>query len=459
MMLTTFAKHVYLPALDRVKRTPFRRVFREAERNTQRSRAELEDIQRRAMREIVEYAKHSCPYYARTLAGVDTSTLDRNSFLDLPVIGKPEVYENHEAMLGSAPVGRVFSGSTSGSTGIPIHFYQDSVHFAWVDACQWRGRRWWGVERGDLQLVFWSRPADNTLVTSSKAWLKYRLRNCLQVDTFQNFDDTTAKRLVRVLEETPPRLIYGYGSSVSRFAERLDAMGVRLEGARRPRMVEYTADHMYPKEIEIAERVFGVPIATGYGASECGGVAQQCTHGSLHLSVDHAVYEVIRPDGSATDPGEVGEIVLTTLHNRAMPLIRYRIGDLGAWLDEPCACGRSLPLMKLQAGKSVDLVNTSFKRAVSAHVLDYINLFLMREKIRGIKQFRVDQHAMDEFELRVVREDVFEERSVEIFVAKMREYFGTGISVRTTFVGEIPLEPTGKRRYFKRTFTPERAVG
>jgi phenylacetate-CoA ligase len=448
---------LYQPLVDKVKRAPFADRLAEAERNLALDRSALVTLQRDKLRAIVAYAKDACPHYGRTLSRVEADKLDRDRLLDLPTIGKPDVFEGHEGMRGSRPRGRVFSGTTSGSTGIAMRFWQDSEHQAWVEACQWRGRRWWGLERGDLQLVLWSRPADNTTWTSAKAWAKYRLRNCIQVDTFQDFDARTVERLARVFERRSPALVYGYGSSIGRLAEALDGRAVRLTGKRQPKMVEYTADHLYPREREIAERVFGIPIATAYGASECGGVAQQCREGRLHLSVDQAVYEVVRADGSRTDEGEVGEIVLTTLNNFAMPLIRYKVGDLGSWSNERCACGSPLPVMKLQVGKSVDLVHTSFKNGVSAHVLDYINLYLMREGIRGVKQFFVEQRALDEFELRIVRDEPFEPRAVEIFVAKMKEYFGEGIEVRTSFVDAIPLEPTGKRRYFKRTFTPERA--
>ena len=457
MVASFVSGRLYQPLVDKIKRAPFSDRLAEAERNLALDRGALIALQREKLRAIVAYAKDACPYYARTLARVDVTRLDRDALLDVPMIGKPEVFASHGDMRGSRPRGRVFSGTTSGSTGIAMRFWQDSEHQAWVEASQWRGRRWWGLERGDLQLVLWSRPADNTRWSSAKAWAKYRLRNCIQVDTFQDFDEASVRGLARVLARRSPPLVYGYGSSIGRLAEALDALGIRLSGCQRPKMIEYTADHLYPRECEIAQRVFGIPIATAYGASECGGVAQQCRHGKLHLSVDQAVYEVVRADGSRAEEGEVGEIVLTTLNNFAMPLIRYKVGDLGTWSNEQCDCGSSLPVMTLQVGKSVDLVNTSFRSGVSAHVLDYINLFLMREGVRGIKQFYVEQQKLDEFELRIVRDEVFEPRSVAVFVAKMKEYFGEGIVVKTSFVDRIPLESTGKRRYFKRTFTADRA--
>jgi phenylacetate-CoA ligase len=168
--------------------------------------------------------------------------------------------------------------------------------------------------------------------------------------------------------------------------------------------------------------------------------------------VDHVLVEFLRADGSAAEEGETAEIVVTTLNNFAMPLIRYRVGDLGSFSSEQCACGVNLPVMTLQAGKAIDLITTSTRLAVSAHVLDYINLYLMKHGIRGIKQFFVEQTRPDAFVLSIVQETPFDERSVQVFVEKMRDYLGEHIEVETRFVEKIPLPPSGKRRYFKKNF-------
>src|SRR5262249_41487041 len=231
-------------------------------------------------------------------------------------------------------------------------FHLDSAQYAWAEACQWRGRRWWRVDRGDRQLVLWSRPVDASRLTQFQAWAKYRLRNYLQFNTFLDFDGARVDAVIAALRRFRPRLIYGYGSSIARVAERLRERGEVLQGAERPRLVEYTADHMYEREQETALQVFAAPVTSAYGASECGGVAQQCPQGNLHVSVDHALVEFLRPDASAADPEETAEIVLTTLNNHGMPLIRYRIGDLGSYSGKSCACGVTLPLMQLQIGKA-----------------------------------------------------------------------------------------------------------
>ncbi|MBV9948517.1 MAG: hypothetical protein JOZ69_16830, partial [Myxococcales bacterium] len=323
-------------------------------------------------------------------------------------------------------------------------------HHAWVEASQWRGRAWWGLERGDRQLVLWSRPVDGRLRSATLAWAKSSVRNNVHFGTFQEMTPELVDGILAAIRRWRPRLVYGYGSSVGAFALALEARGITLPPGQRPALIEYTADHMPAPDRRAAEATLGAPVTSAYGSSECAGVAQQCPRGRLHLSVDHMITEFVREDGSLAAPGETASILLTQLRNAAMPLVRYRVGDLGSYTDEPCPCGSPLPVMNLEVGKTVDLISTSTKQGVSAHVLDYINLYLMKEGIRGVRQFLVEQTSPDRFHLSVVRDRVFEPRSVEVFVLKMKEYLGDCISVDVSFVESIPLQPTGKRRYFIR---------
>jgi phenylacetate-CoA ligase len=374
-----------------------------------------------------------------------------------PLLGKDDVFTQRERLVSQLHEGKLFRGTTSGSTGLAMSFHYDSYHAAWVEACQWRGRRWWSLERGDRQLILWARPVEQSWKIDFATWLKYRLRNCIQFNTFCEFDDEKIAAILAALRRFRPRLIYGYGSSIGRLAEGLSSHNEVLAPAERPLLVEYTADHMSEAERQTATSVFCAPVITAYGASECGGIAQECRLGRLHVSVDHVLLEFLRADGSAAEEGESAEIVVTTLHNFAMPLIRYRVGDLGSFSSEKCACGVNLPVMTLQAGKAVDLISTSSRLAVSAHVLDYINLYLMKHGIRGIKQFFVEQTSRDAFVLSIVQETPFDERSVQVFVGKMRDYLGERIEVDTRFVESIPLQPSGKRRYFKKNFHDDSA--
>ena len=461
-LVTLALKRAYYPALDRAKATPFAARFAEACANEKRSPEALLAISRGHLRDMLCRAENTVPYYRRTFAAKGVRAADVRDERDLasfPILDKGEVFEHKRELQCTAYRGKLVTGTTSGSTGIAMTFHYDPGHHAWVDAVQWRGRAWWGLERGDPCIVLWSRP----VAGASARWrivLKHRLRNAVQFDTFQEMDARMVDEILAAFERSRPRFVYGYGSSLGQLGHAMRERGLTVSAAARPAMIEYTADHMYATEREVLAAQVGAPVLSAYGSSECGGVAQQCREGRLHIAIDHTIAEFVRDDGTIADPDEVAHIVLTQLHNRAMPLVRFRVGDLGSYSLAPCPCGSPLPVMNLAVAKIVDLIDTSFKKNVSAHVLDYINLHLMKVGIRGVRQFFVEQRGRDDFRLDLVKDAVFEEAAPATFVAKMREYLGDGITVDVRYVDAIPLQSTGKRRYFARALAlDERSKG
>jgi len=452
---TAIAKHLYYPMLDRLRQIPFNRALCESERNQHLSDDELRSIQFRKLRAILEHAERNSLYYQGAFAKSNVCASDLKCTEDIgkfPLLDKSTLFHNWPRMRTSVFQGKLFKGTTSGSTGVATTFFVDSLHVAWVEACLWRGRRWWGVDRGERQMVMWARPLEGSLRIDLQSGAKYRLRNSMQFNTFEEFNNLRIEFLVSQIQRWRPALIYSYGSSLARLTDWMASANLKLAEYEQPKLVQYTADHMTDKERILGETVLGVPITSQYAGSECGGMAQECRAGSMHVSTDHALVEFLRADGTSVAPGEVGEIVVTTLHNFGMPLIRYRIGDLGAPLSGHCACGLTLPLMRLTAGKAVDLITTSSKQNVSAHLLDYVNLYLMKHEIHGVKQFLVDQISLDSFVLTIIRENPFDERAVPTFVSKMKEMLGDDIQVEVRFAESIPQESSGKRRYFRRCF-------
>jgi phenylacetate-CoA ligase len=109
------------------------------------------------------------------------------------------------------------------------------------------------------------------------------------------------------------------------------------------------------------ERALGIDALNFYGLSEmCGpGVAAECraARAGLHVQEDHFLVEVVDPgSGEAVAPGEEGELVFTTLRKEALPLIRYRTGDIGRLATEPCACGRSFARITDLRGRRDDML-------------------------------------------------------------------------------------------------------
>ena len=115
----------------------------------------------------------------------------------------------------------------------------------------------------------------------------------------------------------------------------------------------------------LLEEVFGCPVFNRYGCREVSVMASECpAHCGLHVMAEGLYLEIETPNGPAA-PGEMGAILVTDLLNGAMPLIRYRIGDLAAWAEGPCPCGRGLPRLRSVAGRVTDFLVGADGRLVS----------------------------------------------------------------------------------------------
>ena len=127
----------------------------------------------------------------------------------------------------------------------------------------------------------------------------------------------------------------------------------REPGKYRVKKVFYTGEHLYKAERERIRMALGLDTiaSIGYGTVDAGPLAYQCEHsaGSIHHVLSGHVWMDIldRQSLRPVDPGEIGEIVVTSLTPRLVPLVRYRIGDLGRVVLEPCACGRRSPRIEL----------------------------------------------------------------------------------------------------------------
>ena len=176
-----------------------------------------------------------------------------------------------------------------------------------------------------------------------------------------------------------------------------------------------------------------------YSSIENAVFATECEHGSLHVSPDVGVVEILRPDGTPTGPGEVGEVVATGFLRRLQPLIRYRIGDLAAWSDEPCRCGRAMPVLAEVVGRVEDvLIGPDGRRVTRFHGVFY--------EIPGLVEAQVVQRTTRRFTVRVVVTDSFDDAGAAIIVGRMIDRLGRSADVDVEPVDAIARNAAGKFR-------------
>jgi phenylacetate-CoA ligase len=172
----------------------------------------------------------------------------------------------------------------------------------------------------------------------------------------------TAAGYIAAIRDSGVEWLTGYGSAIAALAEQALAAGVPPLPLR---TVIVSGDTFTPTMRHSVERYFACKCFDHYGQSEGVGMAMECAEGRMHVIPDVGIIEITHEDGTACAPGEVGEIVATTLMNDAMPLIRYRLGDYAAWAsDQDCRCGDPNPVIQNLEGRLDDYLLTTDGRRI-----------------------------------------------------------------------------------------------
>jgi phenylacetate-CoA ligase len=162
-----------------------------------------------------------------------------------------------------------------------------------------------------------------------------------------------------------PDTVYGFPSALLEAAEALAARGVRL----RVRRVFTSGELLRPAARQAIADAFGARVFDVYGSSETKEIAWECPAGGMHVNADVVRVEVLDEANRPVPDGVEGNLVATLLVNRAMPLLRYRLGDRGSLLTERCECGHSFPLLGVVTGRHADVMVLAGGRRVSPYAL------------------------------------------------------------------------------------------
>lgn len=156
------------------------------------------------------------------------------------------------------------------------------------------------------------------------------------------------------------------------------------------------------------ENAFSCNVFDGYGLYDGGAGAYECKeHNGLHMDTERSVMEIVDEDGHQIESG-VGRIIATSLHNFAMPFIRYDTGDMGHIIEDRCGCGRGSSLLKEILGRTVDVLYTPEGKAIHG----WFFLFIFWEYCRGIKEYQVVQVSLENIVIKIVPDDDFDEKQL-----------------------------------------------
>jgi phenylacetate-CoA ligase len=418
----------------------FERELRAFKDREQYTAAEFSAYQTTQLRRLLLHAFETVPYYQQLFNSLGIKRLDLQNFelsalKRLPLLAKNTLRECGTSSLLSQNLeaGGQFFGS-SGSTGTPVQIrFSKAMHQRWSAGFEARVRHWAGVTRHDPRGMIGGR----RVVPDAEAKPPFYRYNLVEKQTYFSAYHISADHVrdyLTGLQKHRVQYLNGYAMSnylLARFLEN--------EGLEAPQMkAVLTSSETLSAEMRATfQRVYGCKTYDAWSGVEACGLVSECEHGSLHLSPDIAVVEFLDPEtGQAAAPGELAEVVCTGLLNFDQPLIRYRIGDLMRYTDEPCACGRQMPVIQEIVGRMEDVV-------VSPDGREMVRFHGVFVGIPCIVEGQIVQMERSRFVVNIVSSRPLTEAENQGVKQRLQSQMGP-VAVEIVQCAHIPRGPNGK---------------
>ncbi|HXN74152.1 MAG TPA: hypothetical protein VN861_16515 [Candidatus Acidoferrales bacterium] len=387
---------------------------------------EISSFQMCALRQTVSHAQATVPYYA-DYPGIELRNFDDLRLL--PVVTREIVRENRERFLSRdvAPHQRIVVGTT-GTTGgnLKVAYTEKLARENWAFLLRQRG--WAGINHRQPRVTFFGARVVPSARTSPPFWIHNLPERQILLSIF-HLSTSTAADYIDCLHKHHGAVLEGFPSVLSILADFVLGRGETM-----PMRVIFTSgEPLYPAAREKIESAFQASAFDSYGMTEYCGLIQQCEKGEMHLAPEYGFLEILDEKNDPVTGDEEGYFIWTGFLNRAMPLVRYRIGDRGRWkLGPRCLCGRSFPRVTPTITRESEILHCADGRIFSPRALN--------QYLKGTTSLRFCQFVHDQSERVVVRAVASDEHGAREMM-KVREELQhlLGGSMRVT--AEIAAEP------------------
>lgn len=431
-------RHVLEPLLDRWYGRKTRAYLHVVERRLSLPRDAMQEANLHALRSLLLHARDTVPLYRERMAdvGFDPARMRRASDLArLPVLTRDDVGGRPAELLSEPFRGRpLVEARSGGTTSAPVPFMQPASAVWRKDAAAILLRERMGWRGGDRAAGLWGAVEDLPGgVRDLRGRLKHAVLQRVEPMLWLPAADLSDARLdsfAERLRQHAPVVLQAYPSAADLLARRVLARG----GALSIPLVVLTAETVFPAQRERIAAAFGARVHAFYGAREVGWIAGECAReGRMHLNTDGIHLEV---DAD-------GRILVTDLVNRAMPLIRYAVGDRGALAEGACPCGDPRPVLSALHGRVNDVFVLPSGRRVPGSICDVRNYQL----VDGIVETQLIQDVVERLEVRWVAGANYRPEHLDTLRRFLDGTFGGELTYDFKRVARIEPEPNGKTRY------------
>jgi len=387
------------------------------------------------LKKCLHSAVDGVPYYRDCWTASQKRAAYNVDLQGLPILEKEEVRKHPYRFLNQKlKIKSKLVFETSGSTGTPISTIWNVNELRESMAVrEVRSAEWAGVSFRLPRATFSGRMVEPDPNSKGPFYRYNAAEEQVYFSAFHLRSDT-AQLYVDALRRHKVQWLTGYAVSFYLLARFILERSISVPPIK---AIITTSEKVTSDMRVVMEMAYGCRVYEEYSSVENVLFASECEYGRLHVSPDVGIVEILRPDGSRCDPGEVGEVVATSLFRQYQPFIRYRLGDLAAWDPEPCPCHRSMPVLKEVVGRIEDvLIGPDGRQMVRFH-----GIFIQQP---NILEGQIVQLAYDKILVKVVTTSDFSRLDVDEVIRRVQQRMGSDVSVTVQPVSEIPRTKSGK---------------
>ena len=392
-------------------------------------------------KDIFNYHTDNNKFYQRFLKNKVVSAVSR--WEDVPIISKKDFQVDFLEIIGQQNKNSLHIHNTSGSTGTPFYFAKDKFCHAMTWAYTDYRLSEHQINLGEtLQARFYGIPLGGI------KYRKERLKDFLAGRVRYPVFDLSDKKLERVLEDFKVKpFVYfnGYTSSLVVFAKYLMRKNIVLRDVCPTlKLCLPTSEVCDDIDRRTLEHGFGVKIVNEYGAAELDLIAMEDNDGDWVINEETLFIEILNDDGVPVDSGEEGRVIVTALYNKAMPFIRYELGDR-AILSPKMKNGRRV--LERVSGRINDIIQLPSGKVSPGLTFYYISKKLLEEGGK-IKEFIIRQKRLDFFVIEYTSDHNISRSEIENCQKAMDVYLEPNLKLEFHRVDNVERGKTGKLKHF-----------
>lgn len=396
-----------------------------------------ETMVREALSSLLVHARRHVPYYR----DLDLADLRLDAF---PILTRQMIRTQLERLCSDDLSNRKWTkGTTGGSTGEPVWFIRDRDFMHWDKAADlYLLSAFCDVSPSDFlrsrRVSVWHQRRRQASGPRLPRMVAQLLSQVIVIEPYEILSEDTLSSYVQRMNRHKPDIITAFAGTIYEIAKYAKRKRVPMY---RPRVIVTSVEMLYPAMRETLEEVFRCPVRNTYGSAEVGRVACTCREGNWHILINHNQVEILNSDDTPTAPGQMGRIVVTSLHTHAMPFIRYDIGDLARVSTQPCSCGSPLPTLDDICGRVIH----HFVRADGDLVFggNFVAMFYEHE---WMMKFQVLQEDIDRITISYQQLPGSEipEGTIEALTLTVQDVMGAKCRVIWKEVDVVANSPIGK---------------